>query len=40
MLAETEEAQIYILRSLFDLWSTHQQVSNKFFLYIANYNLF
>jgi len=26
MLAETEEAQIYILKAIYDLWSSHQQV--------------
>ena len=26
MLADSEEAQIYMLRALYDLWSTHHQV--------------
>ena len=26
MLAETEEAQIYVLRAIYDLWSSHHQM--------------
>ena len=26
MLSETEEAQVIVLRSLFELWKTHQQM--------------
>ena len=36
-LAETEEAQIVMLRSIYDLWKNHQQVCMVSTMWLSKY---